>query len=671
MGGTLRPSERALLGAVVTAAALAACSDGSRSPGPGDAGRDSSAGGDSSIGSGGAAGGTAGGSGTGGTAGTAGTAGADASADSASDATADANIGDAQSDHVAIDGGDAGVTRTTLFSVAPGARGLAGTAVELAADPSDIYGAVHTPGCHECHAPANAPGPPLEQVNTLELSRAALGLAPGDDVDAIARISVRPTDPLFHFSLSPGGTAEARTEASESAMTGKISSDIFSSRGDELPGANALFVDRVQLGLATADSDAGTTEDDVDALDVGSSFATRLFFSVTPSAMGGAGTAVASTAAADRGCTVFESAFDGSNSVVFSCAALGLAADDDIDALVVFGSGTTPTDVLFSVTEASTGAPGTAVETERLGPTGHAADVFSSIASTDNTLTADAARLGLLGTAGSDDIDALYAEEVPREPTFEPLDQCTISTPLDASELPVFTFVESGILLEIQRSVMQASVRAYDLRNACSPAASGTTVFNQDVGDQIVAAAPRFAAFPLDRDDPLGTLDLWLVVDAAGTSKLIHLGGNEHSIESLAPGTVRNLVHYSGTDLFELAYDDGAGHSTSFFQRPLGAGGTIPISARTNRVIPAPCGSTPSFVGIDPESGGIAYADANDPARRICWLTREGHQRKPPGRWQLAAAPNLGFIDPRAGRLYTLTLDVPGNRVTVDTLSPP
>ncbi len=96
---------------------------------------------------------------------------------------------------------------------------------------------------------------------------------------------------------------------------------------------------------------------------------TELYFTVTSAAQGVAESGVATVAATERSCTVFKSNLDGTNSVAFSCASLGLlpsAADSDqIDALAVYGTAT-PAKVVFSLTTDSQGAVGSAVETTRL-----------------------------------------------------------------------------------------------------------------------------------------------------------------------------------------------------------------------------------------------------------------------------------------------------------------
>jgi hypothetical protein len=129
------------------------------------------------------------------------------------------------------------------------------------------------------------------------------------------------------------------------------------------------------------------------------------------------GSAVAQTPVNERGCTLFASNLDGTNEVVWSCAKLGLVANDDIDALVVYGAGSLPHTALFSVTQASVGATDTDVNAES--SKGHAADIFLSQGDNDNTRHVSARSLGLLA---DDDVDALAIRSagVPAETWLPP-----------------------------------------------------------------------------------------------------------------------------------------------------------------------------------------------------------------------------------------------------------
>ena len=126
------------------------------------------------------------------------------------------------------------------------------------------------------------------------------------------------------------------------------------------------------------------------------------YFSVAAGSAGLAGSAVEQTPADERACTVFRSDANGENSVAFSCAQLGLAPGDNVDALVVRGS-TTVTEIWFSVDEGSAGLPGTAVAMES-GLGTQAGDVFRSPGTMQNTLIIPEVALGL---QAQDDLDAL------------------------------------------------------------------------------------------------------------------------------------------------------------------------------------------------------------------------------------------------------------------------
>lgn len=665
---SLPSARRALFGACAVAAILAACADEALQPSPrNDA---ASAGGPSSGGFSGSIG-TAGSGGTGGSSGTGGSPDAsptDASIDASTDGAPESGATDATADHIPIDADSGALAKLTLFSVAPGARGLPGSAISQATTPAgSLFSAPSSPECRECHAPANQPGPPLEQPTVLEVTPDALGLSAGDDVDALSTLTAAPLAPLYFFSLAPGSTPALATEASRSVTEGKAAADVFSSRGQEALGSNSLVADRIQLGLALGEGDAGASADNVDALVVAALGApSRVYFSVAAGAMGEPGSALNATPANERACTVFQSSLDGAHSLAFDCASLGLAPGDDVSALAVIGE-TTATRVLFSVTGDSLGSTGSAVETERLGSTGHAADIFASVGTGTNTLVADAATLGLAPVPGASDLDALDVADVEPSPTFSPAAQCEIPRTLNPAALPVFALAPGGLLVEFADSPLE--VKTYDLEASCAEM-PGSKTFGDVLSGPVVAAAVRPTAFPISQTDPLSSFELWVVTNDAGTATLVRLGGPTFPIAGLAAAGVRNLVHHSGTDVFELAHAvSPSQHAVSIFPRPTASTSSIGSSDQQIRPIPFPCSAWPTIVGVDPASGGLEYADPTDPAKRICSITREGHQRRPPGRWELAGNPDLGFIETFSGTLYALTLETASNRIVVNKLA--
>lgn len=286
-----------------------------------------------------------------------------------------------------------------LFSVAPGAEGLAATGVaESAPDAaSNLYTSTGSGATH------------VQGTNALGYGFADLGLDAGDDLDATS--AIHPDDAsAFYFSVVDVADHDEGVLDSgvrRSASTGEVKSDIFMTyalaplNGN---GSNIEWVDEFRLGLSP-ETEGEASPDDLNALDIGVPAGTKpLFFSIAPGALGTADSAVASVTADELGCTVFSSQLDGDNVVAFSCADLGLAPGDDIDALVVLGVDDEPRTLLFSVTPDSVGAAATGVAAQA----GEAAaDVFASDGTGTNTIYIEERALGLLA---DDDLDALAVE---------------------------------------------------------------------------------------------------------------------------------------------------------------------------------------------------------------------------------------------------------------------
>ncbi len=284
------------------------------------------------------------------------------------------------------------------FSVAPLAEGLPSTGVEAQADPqSAIY-------VSDTGIDAHTAG-----TNALWADAAALGIASADDIDGISVLkNLPPYRPTWWHSVKdlPGhDEGESWTDVRQESDAAEVPGDVFESAGTE---TSSLEYDEVSLGLMPQTL-GGTPKDDLDALDLTPPAVASgiVFFTVAPGAAGTGSTAVATTPDEDLAGTVFLSALDGDNEVAFTRTELGLAPDDDVDALVVFGSAGVGRYVHFSVTAGSQGMAGTAVATERAG-NGAAGDVFASAGEGYNTLHMDAADFGLrTGSVDQDEMDAL------------------------------------------------------------------------------------------------------------------------------------------------------------------------------------------------------------------------------------------------------------------------
>ena len=276
------------------------------------------------------------------------------------------------------------------FGVTGGSSGVPGSAVASeaaqSAHPADLFSSSGS----GAHAPGDAGD------NALALEDVDLGLAPGDELDAISfgPFAVAPYE--IHFSLkdSPRVMGVEGTDVRVQSEAEVVPGDVYTSDGQPSPvrGTNTISLDEIALGLQPHDLTSDPT-DDLDALDF-SVLGEPYYLSVARD--GGV-----------DGARILRSA-GGVATEILSAADLGLLDSDDVDALVVqdvdgngqFGAGDY---LLFSVSLDSIGAPDSAVrEQARLGEA--AGDIYLSTGNGSHVLALDEGDLGLLPT---DDIDAL------------------------------------------------------------------------------------------------------------------------------------------------------------------------------------------------------------------------------------------------------------------------
>jgi hypothetical protein len=300
-------------------------------------------------------------------------------------------------------------------------------------------------------AGAHAPGAAGD--NTLALEDVDLGLAPGDELDAISFGPFAGDAPAVHFSLrnSPRVMGVDGSDVRAQSDGEVVPGDVYSSDGRPAPvrATNTILLDEIGLGLQPHDLTSDPT-DDLDALDF-SALGDPYYLSVArESGLGGA--------------RILRSA-GGQAAQILSAADLGLLDGDEIDALVVqdvdgdgqFGAGDY---VLFSVSLDSLGTPGSDVRAQaRLGEA--AGDVYLSSGGGSHSLAMDEGDLGLLP---ADDVDALElrAHTVVCEGPFcgdgvlQAAEQCEVGIPCanpnDICLFPFFGcacysgFCEDGIL---------------------------------------------------------------------------------------------------------------------------------------------------------------------------------------------------------------------------------
>ena len=144
------------------------------------------------------------------------------------------------------------------FSVDAGAIGVGGSAVNTnAGDPAHIYYSLQ------------------DGTNLMGINHAALGLVPGDNVDALSLVWAGKPTPAFDemltalfcwFSVDPaavgirGNAPDVYSEAGSNEAAG----DVFMTQGNLGLGRNWQVIDETSIGLVGP----GAPEDDLDALDM-------------------------------------------------------------------------------------------------------------------------------------------------------------------------------------------------------------------------------------------------------------------------------------------------------------------------------------------------------------------------------------------------------------------
>ena len=178
-------------------------------------------------------------------------------------------------------------------------------------------------------APLSGNGSNIEWIDEyrLGLNPETQGAPAPDNLNALD-IGVPPGTDLVFFSVSPdsaGAAGSAVATLAGSVDAAELGCTIFSS---DLAGTNAVAFSCADLGLVAGD--------DVDALVVlgAGDQPQTVLFSVTPGSVGAAATGVA-TQAGQAAADVFASDGTGDNTVYIEERALGLLADDDLDALAV------------------------------------------------------------------------------------------------------------------------------------------------------------------------------------------------------------------------------------------------------------------------------------------------------------------------------------------------
>lgn len=291
-------------------------------------------------------------------------------------------------------------------------------AVFTAPDPADLFSS--TP------AICSAPGPNLGN-SVLYDNIVDLGLMAGDDVDAIhieRRAIGAPPHFLPRYLFSVRNTDAGLAGTAVAAQNPANGSDVFLTSGG---GVNTLCVEENQPGLGTS-AVAAPHMDGLLVQDLSTvTTASPVYFSLRPGSP-----TLAALAASPADILV---SFPGAAGpvVAIPAGAIGLLPSDNVDGLILLagtdgnGDGVFDTPivdvmpmVIFSVSPASAGAPGTAVDFQATTDAPPGGDIFFSFGGGTNGLSMDDGSAGV-GLADSDNIDALdlFNMSIPGEPPFD------------------------------------------------------------------------------------------------------------------------------------------------------------------------------------------------------------------------------------------------------------
>ncbi|MEZ4373861.1 MAG: hypothetical protein R3B07_23775 [Polyangiaceae bacterium] len=456
------------------------------------------AGADGSITAGGTAG-TAGGSmgGTGATGGVGGAGGTGAAGGSAGGAGSGGT-------------GGAGLTLPSpLFSVGREHVGTSGSAVETSDEAQSQVFHPDNPGLGT-------------GSNTLAITATQLGLLDADNVDAFSVLRAPPNYPVFYFSVETGAQGGAQTQLEQRAPLEGTGPEVYFSdgvgshavvtEGGEDVGYNAAYYLKDSLGLVYTEDPP--ERDDLDALELEVGTPQAVYFSVEENSEGVSGSAVAGTPLDERGCTIYRSALDGTNEVVYTCAQLGLAPGDDVDALIVTGVGA-PQAVAFSVVSGAQGVSGSAVADQNALDE-VPGDIYGSDGSGTNTLLVDEVALGLQTT---DNLNALSFREGPSAPRYSYVSTCDLNpSPLadvtNPGYLDQIVPISGSVVMILSTVQGLQRVSVYDA-STCAQIGSNVEFDNTIPRPAFVQTLPGWSAA-----DPLTNMQLWSVAVGTGSLRL-------------------------------------------------------------------------------------------------------------------------------------------------------
>jgi len=540
-----------------------------------------------------------------------------------------------------------------------GTPGLPGTAVNAAQHPQNVI-----------YTSSTGSQDRVNGTNEVKVTGVDLGLLETDPIVSFALLQPEPAKPLFLFSVTDGteGADQSRVDRSyHSAFEGydeqanlyysegKQSTRYVGEGGDEY-GYNAMLATEASLGLVGGEPD-GPSPDDLIGLAVHDKRLPLgdIYFTVASYAAGAVDSAVATVPENERACTVFKSASDGTNSVAFSCADLGLIPNDEIDGLAVWGDDA-PTQVIFSVTTGSQGSEASAVETVALTPAGAGATLFNSAGDGSNAVLKSDRDLGLgeryLGEY--DDIDGFTVVDAPATRNVAHAGSCVLAYDpyVDGGFTSLRGVIHVGpnaLVLFGQTSTQTNKLLAYNATTCGLLQEKDMPIgFEEPRTMAIVPLAGWSPAKPFDNVEYLGVTNANTGIekaitryDAAGT-----FVASFPIVDSYYGWNISALVHEPVSDRLYMLVDSYRYASLFVMPRPNAADTELDA---TYRDLTTPCANETGITGTD--AAGNLYLtklQASGTDFRVCAFTPGAELLPLPYSWSAEAVTSTpyGFIAP-------------------------
>ena len=537
---------------------------------------------------------------------------------------------------------------TVLFTVAPGATGLPGSAIAATPHPASVIFGSTT---------ANVD--PISGTNKVIVTAAQLGIADGDVISAFALGQAPPAHATYAFSIAGSNAAgDVPTRLARSSADHEAPGDVYFSdavanyhvSGGEQGarfGYNALVADEQTLGISfTPHNEALDDLTGVQLLPSGV-LSTSIYFAVSAGSAGLPGTAVAGATPATRGCTVFKSDLAGTNSVYMTCEALGLTDNAQLKGLTIYAN-TDGVDVLFSLAAGSNGIADSAVSIAATpatsdGPDNVQNNIYASNGAGSNSLRVAGSDLGLLHT---DAIDALAVYD--RAAAFyNYTTECTL-TP-SPSSLPNGNIYGLGAAHGLGDHLLLVTgyssdpvpavdvVAAYDVKTC-----ELVTKVTMPLGTLTTDGTVYWTAVPLagwSAADPLKNVEYWVAAEGDGDTSIRRLDAAGVELNSywltvdvlpnrLDYDPVHNVMFMSAGRVSGLTTDSD--RIAFALPAPGTPNGALPFLLTP---IPHPCANQATFSGTDALGNSVYFQYDTYNEYRICTLTPTGELADLPGTW--------------------------------------